>query len=142
MVANGILLNAAVTTIQSALSLGTPPALSQAVMAPKPVSAYTGSGGSTPTVLSYAELTPSNDLQVNGAVTITFGFPAGTLNPALPYFYAFWFGQLSGVSWIDGNPVTTVDFINQVITITGTPSASGFNQFRGGFIYGFAIYHN
>jgi hypothetical protein len=141
LVANGIVLNSAVTAMQSSLSLGTPPVLSQATLAPKPVSAYTGNGTTSPVVLSYAELTPSSDLQVNGAVTLTFTYPPGTLNPALPYYYAFWFGQLSGVSWIDGNPTTTVDFTTQTITITGTPAASSFNQFRGGYIYGFAIYH-
>ena len=140
LVAQQVLLTSA--TMQSALSIGAPPALSQAVNAPKPVVAYAGSNGTTPTVLSYAELTPSNDLTVNGAVTLTFGYPPGTLDPKYPYLYAFWFGQLTGVSWIDGYNVSTVDFTAQTVTISGTPAAFNFNQFRGGFIYGFAIYHN
>jgi hypothetical protein len=143
LVAQQVVLTSAFTTIQSALSLGAPPILSQAVLAPKPVVAYTaGSNGSIPVVLSYAELTPSNDMTVNGAVTLTFGYPPGTLDPKLPYFYAFWFGQLSAASWLDGYNVTAVDFVAQTVTITGTPASFGFNQFRGGFIYGFAIYHN
>jgi hypothetical protein len=141
LIANGVVTTTP-TTIQSALSVGAPPALSDAVLAPKPIVAYTGSNGSSPTVLGYAELTPSSDLLVNGSVTITFGFPAGSLDPRFPYFYAFWFGQLTGTSWIDNNNVSAVDFTAQTVTITGTPAASNFSQFRGGFIYGFAVYHN
>ena len=142
LVANSLVPTSSPATMQAALSLTTPPALSLAVNAPKPVVAYTGSNGSTPTVLSYAELTPSVDLTVNGSVTLTFGFPAGTLQPQFPYLYAFWFGQLTGVSWLDGNAVSSVDFNAQTVTITGTPAAFGFSQFRAGFIYGFAVYHN
>jgi hypothetical protein len=142
LVANAVQPSSASATVQAALSLGGPPALSLAVNAPKPIVAYTGSNGSTPSVLSYAELTPSADMMVNGSVTITFGYPPGTLQPQFPYFYAFWFGQLTGVSWLDNNPVSSVDFGAQTVTITGTPAAFGFNQFRGGFIYGFAVYHN
>jgi hypothetical protein len=142
LIANTVAPASVSTTVQAALSLGTPPALSLALNAPKPIVAYTGSGGSSATVLSYAELTPSTDLTVSGSVTITFGYPPGTLQPQFPYFYAFWFGQLTGVSWLDNNTVSSVDFSAQTVTITGTPAAFGFNQFRGGFIYGFAVYHN
>ena len=136
--ANGITLTSAFTTLQTSLSLGTPPQLSQAVLAPKPVSAYTGSNGTKPVVLSYAELSPSADLTVTGTVTLTFGFPPGTLDPSTTYLFAFWLGNLSLISWIDGNAVNAVDFSAQTITITGSPNF----DFRGGFIYGFAIYHN
>ena len=48
------------------------------LVSPRGISRYTGSGGKTATVLAYAELTPTADMTVNGSVTMTFGFPAGT----------------------------------------------------------------
>jgi hypothetical protein len=138
-VATGLTLSSPTNTaLQTALSLGVPPALSLATNAPHAIVAYTGSNGTAPTVLSYAELTPTGDIAVGGLVTLTFGFPPGTLNPSVTYLYALWFGQLSSAIWLDGNATNTVDFTTQTITITATPNFT----FRGGFIYGFAIYHN
>jgi len=145
IVANGITTDSAITTIQAIVTTGPPPVLSLAFAstAAEAVVPYTGSNGSTPTVLEYLELTPSTDidLSASGTVTLTFTFPAGTLSPSVPYFYAFWLGQLQYPAWIDKLYVTTSVPATETITITGVPG-SVVPAFRAGFIYGFAIYHN
>ena len=121
-------------TVTATLALGGLPSVAgQPTMAP-----FTGAPSQ---VLVYADFVVSNVPAVTVAsTTLTLTFPAGTILPNTSYYYAIWPGNAQTPNWISSSgglfPVTTIDPVNQNVTIAGSPGIS----FAPGYVYGFVVY--